>query len=338
MTMELNDILQKIKEAGGQTSEEYLTYSSFRKFTGIPMSQILKYFDNWTDACKTAGIKHGEASPNNLTPNYSKGKEYAIQALKNVANKLGVNTLSKSQFDNQNPDIKSYTIASLCGGWDKALKEAGLNRHENFRDEIGLEMLAKEFLRVTVEINKIPTVNQLTRRSKFCKNTFTRKFGSYSNFKLDVAKYIMKTFQISDVIKNILDEIILSEKTNNNNEIDAPAHHRGQSLGFRAFVFAPTYEAHVASIFISVADELGFEIISQREAFPDCEARRITNKQRGRYKPCLIEFEFNSSDYKKHKHPIKGCDLIVCWHHDWDDCPIEILELSKEIRKLDGWK
>jgi len=30
----------------------------------------------------------------------------------------------------------------------------------------------------------------------------------------------------------------------------------------------------------------------------------------------------------------KECDLIVCWEHDWTECPIEVLELKEAIRRL----
>jgi hypothetical protein len=31
-----------------------------------------------------------------------------------------------------------------------------------------------------------------------------------------------------------------------------------------------------------------------------------------------------------------GCDLILCWVHNWPECPIslEVIELSKEIKRL----
>ncbi len=47
-----------------------------------------------------------------------------------------------------------------------------------------------------------------------------------------------------------------------------------------------------------------------------------------------IEFEFRSSHFKLHNHDPKECDIIVCWEHDWKDCPLEVIELKKEIEKL----
>jgi hypothetical protein len=29
--------------------------------------------------------------------------------------------------------------------------------------------------------------------------------------------------------------------------------------------------------------------------------------------------------------PVAGCDLIVCWNHNWENCPLEVLELKKAI-------
>ena len=31
-----------------------------------------------------------------------------------------------------------------------------------------------------------------------------------------------------------------------------------------------------------------------------------------------------------------GCDLIVCWIHDWKDCPLEVRELKTAIEQLPG--
>ena len=31
-----------------------------------------------------------------------------------------------------------------------------------------------------------------------------------------------------------------------------------------------------------------------------------------------------------------GCDLIVCWRHNWPECPLEVLELSEAVKKIGG--
>jgi hypothetical protein len=45
----------------------------------------------------------------------------------------------------------------------------------------------------------------------------------------------------------------------------------------------------------------------------------------------IIEFEAYSSNFKKERHDASKCNLIVCWEHDWMECPvsIDVLELKR---------
>ena len=54
----------------------------------------------------------------------------------------------------------------------------------------------------------------------------------------------------------------------------------------------------------------------------------------GSWQRARIEFEFRSSNFRAHKHPLDGADVIVCWEHDWPDCPIEVIELRSAIVSL----
>jgi len=58
---------------------------------------------------------------------------------------------------------------------------------------------------------------------------------------------------------------------------------------------------------------------------------------RQRFARCLIEFELTSADFERHGHPTDGCDLSVCWEHNWHECPVQVLELQEAIRRLPGW-
>lgn len=55
---------------------------------------------------------------------------------------------------------------------------------------------------------------------------------------------------------------------------------------------------------------------------------------RGKWKRVRIEFEFESRNFKEHRHDLDGCDVIVCWRHNWADCPerIEVVELERVVR------
>jgi hypothetical protein len=81
-----------------------------------------------------------------------------------------------------------------------------------------------------------------------------------------------------------------------------------------------------------MAVPLGFLILKIQTEFPDCEALRVAGKDRNR--PVKIEFELESRNFLRHMHDPNGCDIIVCWEHNWPECPLEVIELKKEIEKL----
>jgi hypothetical protein len=105
----------------------------------------------------------------------------------------------------------------------------------------------------------------------------------------------------------------------------------GEPINFRGFVYAPLNEAGVILLFSRVMDDLGIIYESSPPTFPDMVARRRTAKG---YERVYIEFEFKSSNFIKHGHDPSKCDIIVCWEHDWRECPIEVIELKEIVRRL----
>ena len=106
----------------------------------------------------------------------------------------------------------------------------------------------------------------------------------------------------------------------------------GAPLGIAAMAHAPTNEAGVIFLFGVLAAQLGFRVERMQTAFPDCEAKREIVP--GKWEWVRIEFEFESRNFKEHRHDPEGCDVIVCWRHNWADCPerLEVVELSKMVR------
>ncbi|MGE5321933.1 MAG: homing endonuclease associated repeat-containing protein [Actinomycetota bacterium] len=101
----------------------------------------------------------------------------------------------------------------------------------------------------------------------------------------------------------------------------------GEPLSLAPMATAPTNEAGVMFLFATLARELGFVVLKVQKGFPDCEAlRRLAN---GKWQRVRIEFEFASRNFVLHGHDGKSCDLIVCWEHNWGECPVEVLELRR---------
>ena len=106
----------------------------------------------------------------------------------------------------------------------------------------------------------------------------------------------------------------------------------GEPLGLAAMAHAPTNELGVLFLFGIVAADLGFRVERLQAAFPDCEAKREVAP--GKWEPVLVELELYSRNFKAHRHDPRGCHGIVCWKHNWPDCPewLEVIELSKVVK------
>jgi hypothetical protein len=107
----------------------------------------------------------------------------------------------------------------------------------------------------------------------------------------------------------------------------------GEPLKFRGLMYEPVNENGVIFVFALVAQDLGFFVEGIQEAFPDAFGRKRENS---RLSPVDIEFKFKSSGYKQYYREGRICDLIVCWEHDWKECPIEVLELRSKIKELES--
>jgi hypothetical protein len=103
----------------------------------------------------------------------------------------------------------------------------------------------------------------------------------------------------------------------------------GMVIATHAHVYAPTNESGVVCLFGAMAGQLGFMVLRIQTEFPDCEAIRLIAP--GRYQLVKIEFEYESRNFLKHNHDPEGCDLIVCWEHNWRECPVEVVELKGKI-------
>jgi predicted transport protein len=108
----------------------------------------------------------------------------------------------------------------------------------------------------------------------------------------------------------------------------------GELINFRGLIWAPVNEQGVVFLFGMVARELGMYVEVVRPGYPDCIAKRYIGK--GRWEEVRIEFEYRSGHFK---HDPSECDMIVCWEHDWSECPrsIEVIELKEEIKRLENF-
>ncbi len=109
----------------------------------------------------------------------------------------------------------------------------------------------------------------------------------------------------------------------------------GEKIDFKSLSCAPVNEQGVVYLFGVLHDSFDFKIESIQTGFPDCIARRQVSKNK--WEEIRIEFEYESKSFVDHGHDVNGADMIICWKHNWKDCPedIEVIELSSIMEDLE---
>jgi hypothetical protein len=111
----------------------------------------------------------------------------------------------------------------------------------------------------------------------------------------------------------------------------------GEPIDLGVMNYAPTSEQGVVALFSHAMSRINHhefvKIEFIRLGFPDaCAIEKVGNT----YSRKFIEFEFKASRFKEHiNKPIHRnikCDYVVCWENDFPTCPIEVIELKKDIK------
>lgn len=110
----------------------------------------------------------------------------------------------------------------------------------------------------------------------------------------------------------------------------------GDKVNFKSLSCAPVNELGVVYLFGVLHDTFDFKIESIQTGFPDCIARRKVSDNR--WEEIRIEFEYDSKSFETHGHDPGGTDIIVCWQHNWKNCPknIEVIELSSSLGNVEN--
>jgi hypothetical protein len=108
----------------------------------------------------------------------------------------------------------------------------------------------------------------------------------------------------------------------------------GAPLDLPGFLFEPTNEMGVVLLFGMLFWRMGFMIESAQIGYPDCRAK--LEVEPGRWQDVGIEFELYSRHFLAHRHDPRRADFIVCWIHDWKNCPpnLQVIELREVVRRL----
>jgi hypothetical protein len=330
-----DDCILEMRRVAELLGQDRLSTREFGRYAKFTAKLVINQFGSWQVALDSAGLLPSEKTELDR----ALSKDECVVELRRVVSLLDHDYVTAKDFD-QHGGISSYRIVRVFGSWHQALDAAGLQPSPNFIREVPFDVLASDFLEAAIALGRLPTLHQLTRRSRYASHTFAGRHGGYGKFKRRAIDQLFSSdTRIPPAIRVLLvaEQARLVEADDEQPVPPAMPHKQGRTLGFRAFAYGPTCEHDVVQMFGAVAQELGFEIVGNRSAFPDCEARRRVPGARESFVSCLVEYEYASSDFRRHGHPSAGCDLVVCWAHDWAGWPVEVLELQSVIRRLPGW-
>jgi len=84
----------------------------------------------------------------------------------------------------------------------------------------------------------------------------------------------------------------------------------------------PANEAETIAFYQAAQDRWGWRIVHLQREFPDA----VIENARGQV--LVVEFEYESRNFYYHGHDPRGCDLVICWRHNWPDAPLPVWALE----------
>lgn len=275
-------------------------------------------------------------------------KDEIIAELRRVAELLQTTYFTRSEFKEYGR-INPSTVERKFGTWNQALEAAGLETVPSLANQRAPdEVYLQEIIRLTREVGRQPTIYELTAKGRFSEKPYRERWGgwvaackaAYAEYGFPLDGEVTFHEDLPERVQSISRPVRRSVRPT------IPETHKleqafprkkvqyGEPMDFRGLRHAPINEQGVVYLFGMVSRELGFLIESVKAPYPDCEGKRCVDEKRQLWERVLIEFEFQSSNFRLHKHDPQGCDLIVCWIHDWEGCPIEVIALRSVIKQL----
>jgi hypothetical protein len=278
-------------------------------------------------------------------------KKQILNSIAAVANELG-HTPSRNEFISRS-GISLHFILQFFPSWNTAVRTAGLPlyfQNAKIPDHALLEdwgKVARKNPSIFRTRARLPRHVYL-RQGKFSPHTFANRFGSWAGVPRAFRRFADGKRKWADVLSlipppglhssrsmrshsrpDVLSPAIPAKQLNHPALKDRTSY--GNPTNFLGLRYEPVNEQGVVLLFGMLAENLGYRIEAMQTGFPDCEAVRQVAPNR--WQRVRIEFEFESKNYRDHAHPATGCDVIVCWRHNWPQCPnhIEVLELSSRV-------
>ena len=269
-------------------------------------------------------------------------KKHILQAIVSLAKKLG-HTPSILEFA-AHAQISRSSLFKLFPKWNDAVRAAGLKPHRLYVRPEDDELL-KDWGETVRKKRALPSRWHYRLAGNYYPLTLAKRFGGWDSVPEAFRRFAKDKRAWADVLPHLPAPMPKQECRRSKKDDSCPILSGktppfkdratyGDPIHFPGFRHEPVNEQGVVLLFGMLAKDLGYMIEAVQKGFPDCEAKREVAP--GRWQRVRIEFEFESKNFHGHGHSVNGCDVIVCWRHNWPDCPkhLEVLDLSSLIKSL----
>ena len=274
-------------------------------------------------------------------------KQEIIAAIQECAQKLGrapscteLNRMMRITRAHYREHFANYT---------EAIRESGCEARGGGH-RIELERLLTDWAEAARKLGKLPTLAEYQLHGRYSQRPLTDRFRTWKEVPRgfqDFAERNGMAEQFRDVLDMVAGETKYREETRAMALRESPGEPQerdgkvlkdrpvyGPLLNLPGLRHEPVNELGVVHLFGILGRDLGFEVLRIQAGFPDCEALREVAP--GKLQCVKIEFELASKNFLLHGHEWSKCDLIVCWEHNWPECPVEVIELKKVLGKILG--
>lgn len=274
-------------------------------------------------------------------------KAEVIEAIRQAAATLG-RTPSTAELE---PlcGIPRKAIRRHFSSLRKALLAAGLEPGPE-RIRVTSRAMLEDWGEVARKLGHLPSTSQYSLAGRFSWGAFAKRFGAWGRVPGKFQQLAMENDQEQAKWQDVLELIAAGRSAQSKIAADRYVEKRvfatvtrtdlpvfperpvfGAPVLVPGLAYEPANESGVIYLFGIIGRQLGFHVERLQIDFPDCEAMREI--QPGKWQRVRIEFEFESRNFRNHGHPAEQCDLIVCWRHNWEECPdcLEVIELSRAV-------
>ena len=271
-------------------------------------------------------------------------RQHILSAIVALAKRLG-HTPSLVEFVAYTGTCK-HSVFRLFPKWNEAVRAAGLEPRRLYVRPKEEELL-EDWGEAVRKKGRLLTRSAYRVEGRYYPRTLEKRFGGWASIPEAFRKFSKGERKWADVVALLPTTLLEEEKQQWKEDVStsirwSKATHTslkdrcayGNPIDFPGLRHEPVNEQGVVLLFGMLAQDLGYVIEAAQHGFPDCEAKRRIGPER--WQRVRIEFEFESRNFWEHGHPASGCDVIVCWRHNWKECPeqIEVVELSSVIKSL----